>query len=48
VNSAVKALPENATGLDLGKMILNHLSKLEEDPYEIATNLIRQDLEELF
>jgi hypothetical protein len=48
VNNAVKALPEAATGLDLGKFILNHLNRLEENPYDIATNLIRKDLEDLF
>jgi hypothetical protein len=48
VNNAVKALPETATGLDLGKIIINHLSRLEENPYDIATNLIRKDLEDLF
>jgi hypothetical protein len=48
VNNAVKALPETATGLDLGRFILNHLSRLEENPYDIATNLIRKDLEDLF
>lgn len=48
VNNATKAMPPNATGLDLGKMLLTHLSKLEEDPYEIATNLVRQDLENIF
>lgn len=48
VNNAVKALPETATGLDLGKFILNHLNRLEENPYDIATNLIRKDLEDLF
>lgn len=48
VNSALQALPENSTGLDLGKITLNHLGKLEENPYEIAINLIRQDLEDLF
>ncbi|MFA6084155.1 hypothetical protein [Mucilaginibacter sp.] len=48
VNNAVKALPETATGLDLGKIILNHLSRLEDNPYDIATNLIRKDLEDLF
>jgi hypothetical protein len=48
VNNAVKALPETATGFDLGKIILNHLSRLEENPYDIATNLIRKDLEDLF
>jgi len=48
VNNAVKTMPDNATGLDLGKVILTHLSKLEEDPYDIATNLVRQDLENIF
>jgi hypothetical protein len=48
VNNGFKALPETATGLDLGKIILNHLSRLEENPYDIATNLIRKDLEDLF
>jgi hypothetical protein len=48
VNNIVKGLPENATGLDMGRVMLTHLSKLEEDPYDIATNLIRQDLENIF
>ncbi|MBK0377892.1 DUF7935 family protein [Mucilaginibacter segetis] len=48
VNSAVNTLPADANGLDLGKVILNHLSKLEDDPYEMATATIKKDLEELF
>lgn len=48
VNNAVKALPENSTGMELSKTVLIHLSQLEDDPYEIAVNLVRQDLEELF
>ena len=48
VNNAVKALPENATGLDLSKIILAHLSQLEESPYEIGTSLVKKDMEELF
>ena len=48
VKGAIQALPEGASGLDLGKTILSHLSKLENDPYDIATNLIRADVEELF
>ena len=48
VNNAVKALPADATGLDLGKMILSHLSRLDDNPYDIATNMIRKDLEDLF
>jgi hypothetical protein len=48
VNSAVKALPEGANGLDLGRIILNHLGKLEDNPYDIAITLLRKDLEDLF
>ena len=48
VTNSIKALPDNATGLDLGKIILNHLTKLEDNPYQIATDMIRKDLEELF
>jgi hypothetical protein len=48
VNNAVKALPPDASGTEMAKTILIHLSKLEQDPYEIATGLIRQDMEELF
>ncbi len=48
VTNAVKALPENATGLELSKTILAHLSRLEDNPYDIGTNMIRKDLEQLF
>jgi len=48
VTNAVKALPETATGLDLSKTILAHLSHLQDNPYDIATNMIRKDMEELF
>ncbi len=48
VNNAIKGLPEGASAMDLSKTILIHLSQLEDDPYEIAVNLVRQDLEELF
>ena len=48
VNNAIKAMPENATGLELSKTILAHMSHLDDNPYDIATNLIRKDLEELF
>src|SRR3569833_265785 len=48
VTNAVKALPETATGLDLGKTILAHLASLQDNPYDIATSMIRKDMEELF
>jgi hypothetical protein len=48
VTNAVKAMPETATGLDLSKTILAHLSHLQDNPYDIATSMIRKDMEELF
>jgi hypothetical protein len=48
VSSAARGLQAGATGLDLGKTILNHLSQLENDPYEMAAKLIRQNIQELF
>ena len=48
ITNAVNGLPENATGLDLGKVVLTHLSKLEDNPYDIAIDMIRKDLEHLF
>jgi hypothetical protein len=48
VNNAVRALPETASGLDLSKTILAHLSQLEDNPYEIGADLLRKDLQDLF
>jgi hypothetical protein len=47
VTNAVKALPEAATGLELSKTILAHLSHLEDNPYDIALKIIREDMEGL-
>jgi hypothetical protein len=47
VTNAVKALPADATGLDLSKTILAHLSHLEDNPYDIALKIIREDMEGL-
>jgi len=48
INNAVKSLPESATGLELSKTVLAYLSQLEDNPYDIGTNMLRKDLEELF
>jgi len=48
VSNAVKSLPADATGLDLGKTILGYLSQLEDNPYDVAAGRLRKDLEELF
>jgi hypothetical protein len=48
VNNAVKALPDTATGLELSKTILAHLSRLEDNPYDVGLAIIRNELQELF
>ena len=48
VTNAVKALPETATGLDLSRTVLAHLSHLQDNPYDIALQIVREDMEALF
>jgi hypothetical protein len=48
ITNSIKALPEGATGMDLSRTVLMHLSKLEDNPYDIALAMIRKDLEDLF
>jgi hypothetical protein len=48
VTNAVKALPDTATGLDLSKTVLAHLSHLQDNPYDIALKIVREDMEALF
>jgi len=48
VNNAVKELPENSMGFQLSMLILNHMSEIEANPYELTQNLITKDMQELF
>jgi hypothetical protein len=48
VNNAIKDLPENATGLELSKVVLARISSAENNPYEAGLALIRKELEQLF
>jgi hypothetical protein len=48
VTAAYKSLPENATALDLGRTILLQFSQVEDNPYDIGTDLIRKEVELLF
>src|SRR3569833_1698496 len=47
ITNAIKAMPENATGLELSKTVLAHMASLQDNPYDIATSMIRKDMEEL-
>jgi len=49
INSAVNALPENASALDLSRTVLSHLANLEtENPYDLALTIIKGDMQSLF
>ena len=45
IGNAAKALPENASGMELSRLVLAHLSQLENDPYDAGLSLIRNDLD---
>ncbi len=47
-NSAVKVLPPHASGFDFSKLILEQMSKMENNPYDVAAALIRDDARQLF
>lgn len=48
INNAVQGLPEDANGIELSKAILQHMSLIEENPYELTINLLKQDIQRLF
>jgi hypothetical protein len=49
INSAVKALPENASSVDLSRSVLSHLANLEtENPYELALQIVKGDMQAIF
>ncbi|OKS88285.1 DUF7935 family protein [Mucilaginibacter polytrichastri] len=47
-NNVIRTLPENATGMDVSRLMLTHLNQLETDPYDIATAMIKKDLDFIF
>lgn len=47
-NNIAGTMPQEASGLDMGKAMLNHLSKMEHDPYDAALNIIKAEVELLF
>lgn len=47
INNAVAHLPEEASGFDLSKKILQHMSSIADNPYELTMALIRKDVEGL-
>lgn len=48
INNAVKNLAADASGVELSKKVLNHMSGIEENPYELTIGLIKQDIHKMF
>lgn len=48
INSAAAALPPQATGLDLSKLILNQMNKIEKNPFTICLAMIRTEVQQFF
>jgi hypothetical protein len=48
VNNVVQNLPEQASGVDLSKKILQHMSTIEDNPYDLAINHLKMDIQKLF
>lgn len=47
INSAIKVLPENASAIDLSKVVFNRLESIEENPYELALMVIKKDIQDM-
>jgi hypothetical protein len=48
LNNAAKGLPPEASSVELSKTVLTHLATLEENPYDIALDAIRKEMQYLF
>lgn len=48
INNGVLGLGKEATGLELAKAILEHMAGIEENPYDLTIELIKQDIHKLF
>ncbi|MFD0942161.1 DUF7935 family protein [Pedobacter boryungensis] len=48
INNVVQGLPENSTGVDLSKKVLQHMSTIEENPYDLTINILKKDIHALF
>ena len=48
INNSVKNLSTDAPGIELSKLVLNRLSEVEQNPYELTIGLIKRDIHRLF
>lgn len=48
INNAVKNLPADASGIDLSKKVLQHMSQIEENPYDLTIVMLKQSIQKMF
>lgn len=48
INNAVSGLPADATGTDLSRKVLEHMSGIEESPYDLTLEFLKKDIHQLF
>lgn len=48
INNAVQGLPPHTNGIELSKSILQHMSTISENPYDLTIELIKKDIHKLF
>jgi len=48
VNNVVQNLPKDAAGIELSKKVLQHMSTIEENPYDLTINHLKSDIQKLF
>lgn len=48
VNNGVENLSPDATGVDLSRKILQHMTGIENNPYDLTLDLIKNDIHLLF
>lgn len=48
INNATMGMPEHATGMDLSRVILEHLARQEQNPFDIAVAIMKKEIQQLF
>ena len=48
VNNVAQNLPPDAAGLELSRQVLNHMSTIEENPYDLTINQLKGDIQKMF
>ncbi|RZL13108.1 MAG: hypothetical protein EOO89_18210 [Pedobacter sp.] len=48
INTVVQNLPDDATGVDISKRVLQHMSMAGDNPYDLTIDLLKEDIHKLF